>query len=54
MELCNAFARNAMIFGVDNSSSSYPDNCKNNFLVLDAELQLILTVDSAFQRKGLV
>ena len=27
----NAFARNTMIFGVDNSSSSYPNNCKNNF-----------------------
>ena len=23
-----------MIFGADNSSSSYDDNCKNNFLVL--------------------
>ena len=50
----NDFARNVMIFGVDNSSSSYFDNCKNNFLVLDADLQMILTVDSAFQRKGLV
>ena len=28
------FARNAVIFGVDNSSSSHPDNWKNNFLVL--------------------
>ena len=29
------FARNAVIFGVDNSSSSHTDNQKNNFLVLD-------------------
>ena len=27
----NDFARNAIIFGVDNSSSFYTDNCKNNF-----------------------
>ena len=28
------FARNVVICGVDNSSSSHADNCKNNFLVL--------------------
>ena len=28
------FSRNVIIFGVDNSSSSYSDNHKNNFLVL--------------------
>ena len=28
------FARNVVIFGVDNSSSSHTDNQKNNFLVL--------------------
>ena len=28
------FARNVIILGVDNSSSSHSDNCKNNFLVL--------------------
>ena len=28
------FARNVMIFGVGNSSSSYTDNLKNDFLVL--------------------
>ena len=28
------FARNVVIFGVDNSVSSLTDNCKNNFLVL--------------------
>ena len=30
----NGFARNVVIFGVDNSSSSHTDNQKNNFLVL--------------------
>ena len=30
----NDFARNVIIFGVDNSSSSHSDNCKNNFLIL--------------------
>ena len=29
------FARNVVIFGVDNSSSSHADNHINNFLVLD-------------------
>ena len=31
----NDFARNAIIFDVDNSSSSHTHNLKNNFLVLD-------------------
>ena len=30
----NKFARNVVIFGVDNSSSYHADNRKNNFLVL--------------------
>ena len=30
----NNFARNVIIFGVDNSSSSHSDNRKNNFLIL--------------------
>ena len=30
----NAAVRNVIIFGVDNSSSSYSDNRKNNFLIL--------------------
>ena len=30
----NDFARNVIIFGVDNSSSSHSDNRKNNFLAL--------------------
>ena len=34
----NDFARNVVIFGVDNSSSSHTDNQKNNFLVLDEGL----------------
>ena len=28
------FARNVIIFGADNSSSSHSDNCQNNFLIL--------------------
>ena len=31
----NDFTKNVVIFGVDNSSVSYADNYKNNFLVLD-------------------
>ena len=34
----NYFARNVVIFGVDNSSSSHTDNRRNNFLVLGEEL----------------
>ena len=30
----NGTARNVVIFGVDNSSSSHVYNCKNNFLIL--------------------
>ena len=30
----NGFARNVVIFGFDNSSSSHTENLKNNFLVL--------------------
>ena len=30
----NDSARNVIILGVDNSSSYYSDNCKNNFLIL--------------------
>ena len=30
----NDFARNVIIFEVDNSSSSHSDNCKNNLLIL--------------------
>ena len=31
----NDFAKNVLIFGVDNSSSPHTDNHKNNFSVLD-------------------
>ena len=31
----NGTAKNVIIFGVDNSSSSHADNRKSNFLVLD-------------------
>ena len=31
---CNVYARNVVISGADNSSSSHADNRKNNFLVL--------------------
>ena len=34
MDFDNDAARNVIIFGVDNSSSSHADNCKNNILVL--------------------
>ena len=30
----NGFARNVIIFGVDNNSASHAENRKNNFLVL--------------------
>ena len=30
----NGTTRNVIIFGVDSSSSSHVDNCKNNFLIL--------------------
>ena len=30
----NDFAKNVVIFGVDNSSSSHANSCKNNFLLL--------------------
>ena len=30
----NVLARNVVIFGIDNSSSSLSDNCRNNFLIL--------------------
>ena len=31
----NDYARNVIIFGVDNTSSSYADNLRNNFLILN-------------------
>ena len=47
----NDFARNVIIFGVDNSSSSHSDNCKNNFLIL-GEGPTLEALD--YQRKSLV
>ena len=32
MEFGNYYARNVIIFGADNSSSSHADNLENNFL----------------------
>ena len=46
----NENARNFIIFGVDNSSSSHSDNCKNTFLILPLELTEAL----AHQRKSSV
>ena len=37
MEFGNDFARNVVIFGVDDNSSSHANNCKNNILVLGEE-----------------
>ena len=34
----NDFAKNGVMFGVDNSSSSNSDNRKNNFLILGKDL----------------
>ena len=34
---CNDYARNAVIFGVDNTSPSHVNNRKNNFLVFGEE-----------------
>ena len=35
MSFDNGTAKNVKIFGVNSSSSSHVDNCKNNFLILD-------------------
>ena len=37
----NDFARNVIIYGVDNSSSPHIDNCKNNFLVLMILMEIL-------------
>ena len=34
MSFDNDFAKNVIIFGVDNSSSSHSDNRRNNFFIL--------------------
>ena len=53
----NGFARNVVIFGVDNISSSHTDNQKNNFLVLvegptDINDQMILILTLIMQRQN--
>ena len=58
----NGFARNVVIFGVDNSSSYHTDNGKNNFLVFgegptqsintstgEAEKKIVLTLVKQIQ-----
>ena len=37
MSFDNDYARNVLIFGIDNSLSSHNDNLKNNFLILGEE-----------------
>ena len=50
----NDTARNVIIFGVDNSSSSQTENRKNKFLVL-GEVQLLKLMEAlADQKKSLV
>ena len=47
-------ARNVIILGVDNISSSHPDNCKNNLLVL-GEVQFLKLMEAlVHQKKSLV
>ena len=50
----NDFAWNAVIFVVDNISSSPLDNLQNNFLMLGENLLMILMVVLVMQRKRLV
>ena len=50
----NDFAGNVVIFGVDNSPSSYADNRQNNFLVLgdSASASLIYAINGNFGSPG--
>ena len=50
LSLDNGTARNVIIFGVDNSSSSHDENRKNNFLVLGEGPTLVLTEALVYQR----
>ena len=55
----NGFARNVVIFGVDNIWSSHTDNQKNNFLVLvegstDINDQMILILTLVMQRQMMI
>ena len=47
------YARNVILFGVDNSSSPHADNLKNSFLVLVKEILFALMEDLVHQKKTL-
>ena len=48
----NDFARNVVIFGIDNGSSPHTDNWKNNFLVLGEEATDGITTALVQQEKN--
>ena len=48
----NAFARNVIIFGVDNKWSSHSNNCKNNILILGEGSTSILMEALDHQKKN--
>ena len=50
----NGTARNVIIFGVDNSLSSYADNRKNNFLILGLGPTFGIVKALVHQRKKIV
>ena len=50
----NDYARNVIIFGVHNSSSSHTNNLQNNFLILGEGDTLILILVLLYQKKSLV
>ena len=50
----NDYARNAIICGVDNSSSSHSDNLKNNFLVLGEKDTFGINGSFGAPEKGLI
>ena len=54
MSFDNDSARNNIILGVDNSSSSHADNLKINFLVIGEGPILVLMEVLAQQRKSLI
>ena len=50
----NDIGRNVNFFGVDDSSSSHSDNCKNNFLILGEGLTYGINGSFDQQRKSLI
>ena len=50
----NNYARNVIMFGVDNIPSSHADNCKNNLLVLCEGGTFGIMEALVHQRKSLV